>query len=198
MLKKCLSSFFRKMTHDCRRDARRKRTSLLHLRTIQLLEPRALLTDASPYVVSISRTAQSDLSFGSSVMFQATFSEAVTGVDAGDFSVILTGSTSHAAIQVTNTDPQHYLVTVTGVKGSGSLGLNLIDNGSIRDGSAQGLITPGSSPTFLNQQTFSVGTSPESLATGDVDGDGKLDVVVSNSGVTPNGTISVLLGNGNR
>ncbi|MEI7700560.1 MAG: hypothetical protein WCK86_12240, partial [Planctomycetia bacterium] len=109
MLTKSLSSFLKKITRGRRRDARRKRTSQLQMRTIQFLEPRALLTDASPYVVSINRTGETDLSFGSSVMFQATFSEAVTGVDAGDFSVIHTGSTSHAAIQVTNTDNQRYL-----------------------------------------------------------------------------------------
>jgi len=47
--------------------------------------------------------------------------------------------------------------------------------------------------SFSSPQTYTVGDYPRSVATGDFNGDGKLDLVVANY----EGTISVLLGNGN-
>ena len=51
--------------------------------------------------------------------------------------------------------------------------------------------TPGSSAaSFAAQQTFAVGNNPEAAAVGDVNGDGKPDIVVANY---RDGTVSVLL-----
>ncbi len=46
---------------------------------------------------------------------------------------------------------------------------------------------------FADVRTFSVGTSPQSVAVGDFNGDGKPDLVVANSG---SNNVSILLGNG--
>jgi hypothetical protein len=55
--------------------------------------------------------------------------------------------------------------------------------------------------TFQNPKTFSVGSTPQGLQAADVDGDGKLDLVVTNNGTlgssTDLGNVMVLLGNGN-
>ena len=48
--------------------------------------------------------------------------------------------------------------------------------------------------TFQAQQTFATGNQPDSVAVGDVNGDGKPDLVVANG---QSNTVSVLLGNGN-
>jgi hypothetical protein len=49
------------------------------------------------------------------------------------------------------------------------------------------------SPSFAAQQTFATGHGPQSVAVGDVNGDGKPDLAVANSGSYGSGTVSVLL-----
>ena len=98
-------------------------------------------------------------------------------------------------IQVTPPGPSAaYTVTVSGITGNGTLGLNLVDNGSIRDLAGDGLVQPNAPPSFFNQITFAVGGGPHAVAAADVNGDGKTDLIVAYDG---NNSVSVLLGNGN-
>src|SRR5436853_5362975 len=48
--------------------------------------------------------------------------------------------------------------------------------------------------SFTPVYTYNVGVQPEAIAMGEINGDGKVDLAVANSG---DNTISVLLGNGN-
>jgi hypothetical protein len=52
--------------------------------------------------------------------------------------------------------------------------------------------------TFGSPQTYAVGAGAQSMAVGDFNGDGKLDLVTGNynNGTSPGNTVSVLLGNG--
>ena len=151
-----------------------------------------LLGDVPPHVVSINRDSPTgpDVS-GNTVSYTATFSEPITGVDASDFQLALSGVTVAIPLAVSGSGAV-YTVTISGIAGSGTLGLNLVDNGSITDLAGNPLQSLGVG--FLPQQTYAVGSSPESVAVADLNGDGIPDIVVTNS---ESDSVGVLLGNGN-
>ena len=85
----------------------------------------------APTVSSINR-ANANPTNASSVGWNVTFSENVTGVDAGDFQLANTGLTGPGSINVTGSGANYSVTANTGT-GSGTLGLNLNDNDSIAD-----------------------------------------------------------------
>ena len=113
--------------------------------------------DAPPTVQSVSR-ADGSPTKAPSVSWTVTFSEAVTGVNAGDFVLVTTpGSVTGAAISsVTGTGSQ-YSVTVSTGSGSGTLGLNVDDDDSIVDAAGNPLGGAGSgNGSFTTGQTYSI------------------------------------------
>ena len=173
--------------------ARRKRNSRTgHHHTAEPLESRLMLA-AGPVVESINRASPgSTVTSSPTVRYLVRFSEPVTGVDPSDFSLTLTGSvTATTPVSVVG-GGDIYAVTVSNVSGTGSLTLNLVDDGTIKDAAGNPLQPiPGS---FLPQHTFAVGSGPDSIAVGDLNGDGKPDLAVANGA---SNSISILLGNGN-
>ena len=156
------------------------------------------IDQADPYVESIDRmTPSGSTTNASSVVFAVTFSEPVTGVEAGDFTVATTGSFASTSTLVSGSGAD-YLVTVSGISGNGTLGLNLVDDDvaedTIHDLAGNPLVEQNASVTFQSQVTFAAGTGPFYVTSADVNGDGKHDLVVANYG---SGNVSVLLGNGN-
>lgn len=89
-----------------------------------------VLVDAvAPEVSAISLDGASPTN-ASSVTFTVTFSEDVSGVDIGDFTLVTSGSVSATLQSLVQIDPRTYRVTVDAITGLGNLGLNLNANGT--------------------------------------------------------------------
>ena len=137
--------------------------------------------DVFPHVVSINRTNPSaSLTAAGSVTFTVTFNEIVTGVDPSDFQLAKTGTLATTLTQVMPVSGSVYEVSVSGITGSGSIGLNLVDNGSIHDFAGNPLVPSSDSVAFTSAVNFTTGTGPISVAVADVNGDGIPDLVVAN------------------
>ena len=133
------------------------------------------------------------------VHYTVAFSEPVIAVDASAFNLISAGVTGASIAGVTpvgGSDGTQYIVTVNTGTGNGTIALDFT-GGDIRDRAGNAL--PGG--TFaLQSPSAALGERPGPGAIGDVNGDGKLDLVVPNTNADtalfhPD-TVSVLLGNG--
>ena len=154
-----------------------------------------LLGDVPPTVLSINRSwPPGPYTSDSTVSYTVTFNESVTGVDPTDFTLALNGPTATTPVSVTPVSGSIYTVTINGISGTGTLGLNLVDDGSIQDVAGNPL-QPGGMPFFMPQQTFTSGASSTGFAVADVNGDGKPDLIVGNTSIYP-ATARVMLGNG--
>ena len=149
----------------------------------------------APFVQSINGANPIVLSTGaSSVTYAVTFSEPVMLVDPTDFSVSTTGTVSVVPPVVVNGSGSTYSVTINGISGSGSLRLNLVDNGTIHDMAGNHLITVNAPATFAAATAVSAGLVPVYLVSDDLNKDGKPDLVVANF---LDNNVGIRLGNGN-
>jgi hypothetical protein len=156
-----------------------------------------MLGDVPPVVVSIvAQSPATQPTSASTLVFGVTFSEPVTGVDATDFAVAVSGTATTTPPVVVSGSGANYTVTVSGVSGNGTVGLNLVDNGSIQNAAGNPLqMSAAMSFVLSTQQTFSGATKPYSSTLADLNGDGKLDLVTTNANTVA--AVSVALGNGN-
>ena len=95
-------------------------------------------TDAAscpPMASSIVRAGASPTN-AASVTFTVTFNQSVTGVDASDFTLATTGAVAGATITSVSGGGTTYTVVVNRGTGNGTIGLNLVDNDSIQNGSS--------------------------------------------------------------
>ena len=156
---------------------RRRKLELLGLE--DRIVPAVPFSPAFPHALSI--TAGSSTS--TSAAFTVTFNQPVTGVDATDFNLIATGTVANGTISSLTGSGDTYTINVTGITGTGTLGLNLVDLPSIT-----------ALPSFAPQTTFATGNKSNSVTLGDVNTDGNLDIITANQN---SNSVSVLLGNGN-
>lgn len=89
--------------------------------------------DTTPPTVSSLTRADPNPSAAATVSWDVVFSEAVTGVDTADFSLIQGGGVSGATITSVAGGGTTWTVTANTGSGSGTLGLNLVDNDTILD-----------------------------------------------------------------
>ena len=90
------------------------------------------LDKTAPTVVSITRADPSPTD-AASVDFAVTFSESVTGVDTGDFSLTTAGRVSGASVTAVNGNDATYAVTVSAGAGGGTLRLDIPGTATITD-----------------------------------------------------------------
>ena len=147
-------------------------------------------------VLSSLRAGQNPAS-ASSVAFTVTFSEAVTGVNTGDFALTTTGVTG-ASIAAVSGSGTTYTVTINTGSASGTIRLDIVDDDSIRNnsnnplggtGAANGNFSAGETYTILkyynpadkwtNSFDLSHGWTVNDYVrtVGDVNGDGKADLI---------------------
>ncbi|WP_240676236.1 InlB B-repeat-containing protein [Botryobacter ruber] len=109
-----------------------------------------------PVALSINRqTPATDTTDATAVTFRATFSEAVSGVDAADFTLIPSGAVSGAidSVAVVGTDSTAYDIVVSSILGDGKLRLDLNSVGTgIEDGAGNAIssgLTSGQTYTII-------------------------------------------------
>ena len=121
----------------------------------------------APFVESINRTSPPGVDTNAStVSFTVTFSQTVVGVNLSDFQLALTGTASGTLTSVTPVSGAVYNIIVTGITGTGTLGLNLVDNGSIFNLAGNPLTNPSPQVSFAFNppSTFATGNDPASVA----------------------------------
>jgi hypothetical protein len=111
----------------------------------------------APTVTSITRTSLNPTS-SLSVDFIVTFSEAVTGVSVNDFALTTTG-VADASITSLSGGSTVYNVTISTGTGDGTIRLDLIDDGSIKD-TANNALAGGN---FTTGEVYTVDKTPPTV-----------------------------------
>ncbi|WP_435008425.1 Ig-like domain repeat protein [Tundrisphaera lichenicola] len=150
-----------------------------------------------PTVLSIEGTTPTiGATDASTLVYTVTFNKDVTGVTVDDFTLELTGTASGTISAVAPVDASVYEVTISGVAGQGELFLKLANDGTIRDLTGNPLRGPEGSFLFEPAESYPSINNPTYMETGDLNGDGKLDLVTTNGGGGNMNLVAVLLGNG--
>lgn len=115
----------------------------------------ATYSNTCPVVLSITRVNPNPSAF-STVNFTVNFSENVTGVNAGDFSLSTTNISGTSIAQVTGSGST-YNVSVNTGSGNGYVQLNLVDDDSIKDSQNNSLGSTGiNNGDFTNGEVYSI------------------------------------------
>ncbi|MHC5056459.1 MAG: Ig-like domain-containing protein [Planctomycetota bacterium] len=115
------------------------------------------IDNTAPVVQSIT-LADPDPTNATSLSFTLTFSEGITGLNAGDLQVALSGTTG-GLFSITPAGVGVYTVTVT-ASGDGTVGLNLVDDNTITDGAGHALGGPAPNDGDYAGPTYTVDTVP--------------------------------------
>lgn len=96
-----------------------------------------------PTVLSVVRAGATNPTDATTVQFTVTFSESVTGVGTADFTLTTTGVIAGAAItSVAQVSPSVYTVNVNTGTGDGTIKVNVLNDGTIRDLADKRLLAP--------------------------------------------------------
>src|SRR5581483_10615736 len=92
----------------------------------------------------------------STVSWTVTFDQTVTGVDVTDFTLAKGSAVGVVLTQVTPVSGSVYTVSAQGLTGDGSLGLNLVDDDSIQNGSSEPLGGTGTGNGNFTGETYTL------------------------------------------
>ncbi len=113
-------------------------------------------TPGTPSVTSSLR-ADTNPTVAASVNFTVTFSETVSGVDSGDFSLSTTASINGALVTNVSGSGTTYTVTVGTGSGAGDLRLDVVDNDTIINASNSPLGGPGAgNGNFTSGEAYTI------------------------------------------
>jgi Domain of unknown function (DUF4347)/RTX calcium-binding nonapeptide repeat (4 copies) len=117
---------------------------------------------SAPVVAGITLVNPNPIAAGS-VNYAVTFNQNVTGVDVADFALVASGLTSTGITSVTGSGKNYNVLVNTG-NGSGSLGLNLVDNDSIKNAVNLSLGGAGTGNGNLTGQAYNITKTPPRVA----------------------------------
>lgn len=140
----------------------------------------------APSVTSVVRAGAASATVSTtapSVDYTVTFSEAVTGVDANDFTLTKTGSASGKVTSVTTLSNSTYTVTVDALSGDGTLRLDVNGSGTGIQNSTSNDLAGGYAlgQTFTLDHTAPAATSMPSMTAGTDTGASSSDAITSNT-----------------
>ena len=122
------------------------------------------INKAAPVVTLILRLDPSPTA-AAAARFTVTFSESVTGVDAADFALTISG-VSDAAVAFVSGSGALYTVTVTTGNGNGSIRLDLLDDDSVLDAGAMPLGGAGlGNANYYNGEAYAIDRALPQLQT---------------------------------
>lgn len=109
-----------------------------------------------PSVSSINLASPNPTTPATVVSWTVVFSESVTGVDAGDFALVPGGGVTGASITGVTGSGTTWTVTANTGSGTGTLGLNLVDDDTIANGSGRKLGGTGAGNGNFTGQVYIV------------------------------------------
>jgi len=140
----------------------------------------------APALISILRADPNPVTT-ESVRFALTFSEAVIGVDAGDFILSTTNGLSGASILSLSGSANTYIVTAASGSGIGNLRLDLMDNDSILDALNHPLGGTGAgNGNFSTGELYTINKPPVSIISEVFRSNGGVDGWILESGENTN------------
>ena len=128
----------------------------------------------APTALSLTRKTANPI-LTASAGFKAIFSEDVTGVDLTDFEVILTGAATGSLSTISQVNARTYDITVNGISGEGTIGLNLKNDQSILDAANNPLVG------IFTGEVYVTNLSPT-------------DITISSSNIAENNQVGAVIG----
>lgn len=150
-----------------------------------------LVIDTTAPTISSAALAGASPTNASSVSWTVTFSESVTGVDMTDFSLTSTGlGGTHVVTAVTGSGAVYTVTASTGT-GSGTLRLNVLNDGSIKDTAGNALIGTANGGTYTIDRTPPAAPSTPDLTAASDSGASSTDDLTNVTTPTFTGTAEV-------